>query len=86
MSNVIRFLEKLGSDATLRYAEPSQLDAAMLEAGLDEKSRHAIVASDHRQLEKAVDAETNVCAIIFHVEPDEDEGDGDRKLRRHASS
>lgn len=85
MSNVIRFLEQLGADAKLRHANPAELDSAMTAAGLDSLSRNAISASDGRQLEASIGAKSNVCAIIFHVEPDEDEGGGN-KLRREASA
>jgi hypothetical protein len=84
MSTVIRFLEQMGGNAKLRHAESAELEVAMMHAGIDAPSRSAILASDERGLAATIGAQSNVCAIIFPVEPSDDDGD-DRKIRRLAS-
>lgn len=46
MSDIIRFLERMGEDAHWRHASGETLQPALDDAGLDAEQRAAIVAGD----------------------------------------
>jgi hypothetical protein len=74
MSNVIDFLEKLGEDSQLRHAAGTEVDRALLGAGIDPAVRAAIADSDWRRLEALVGASHNIfCGINFPEEREEEE-------------
>jgi hypothetical protein len=73
VSKIIEFLEQLGQDATLRYATDAELEAALLQAGLNPADRTAILGKDQRLLEALLDAKANVCCMVANPkEPDPD--------------
>jgi hypothetical protein len=74
MSNVIDFLEKLGQDSRLRHATSTEVDQALLRAGIDPAVRAAISGSDRRMLEALVGATHNIfCGINVPEEPEEED-------------
>ena len=74
MSNVIEFLEKLGQDSRLRHATSTEVDQALLRAGIDPAVRAAISGSDWRMLEALVGATHNIfCGINVPEEQEEDD-------------
>lgn len=84
MSNVIDFLERLGQDAQLRGASGDEMEAALLNAGIEPELRTAILEADQRALEALLGADTNVCCVIYkedeeEEEEKEDEGEGEEE-------
>jgi hypothetical protein len=82
MSNVIRFLERLGTDAQLRHASDGELEQAMIGAQIDPAIRDALLRRDQRRLEELLGANANVCCMIFvpaQEEPEEQEEDDDKE-------
>ena len=74
MSNVIDFLEKLGQDSQLRHATGTEVERALLGAGIDPAVRAAIAGSDWRMLEALLGATHNTfCGINFPEEREEEE-------------
>jgi len=74
MSNVIDFLEKLGQDSQLRHATSTEVDRALLGAGIDSAVRAAISGSDWRMLEALLGATHNIfCGINFPEEREDEE-------------
>ena len=74
MSNVIDFLEKLGQDSQLRHATSTEVDRALLGAGIDPAVRAAISGSDWRMLEALLGATHNIfCGINFPEEREDEE-------------
>ena len=71
MLNVIDFLERMGRDAQLHSATGLEVEAALLEAGIEPGARAAILGGDQRLLESLVGASHNICCMI-NV-PDEEE-------------
>lgn len=64
MSNVVDFMEMLGSNAQLRHASPSELGLALADAHLDQPLQAAILAKDQQQLEQLMGV-GNVCCMLF---------------------
>jgi hypothetical protein len=77
VSNVIDFLERVGADASLRYASGEAVDEALKLAGIDPGVRAAIASGDQGALEQLLGGRTNVCCVIF--EPDEEEEEGEEE-------
>ena len=86
MSNVIDFLERLGTDAKLRNASDVELEQALVSAQIDPEVRAAILAGDQQRLESLLGATTNVCCVVYapmredddeqsEEPPQDDEGD-----------
>ena len=74
MSNVIDFLEQLGQDSRLRHATSTEVDQALLRAGIDSAVRTAISGSDWRMLEALVGATHNIfCGINVPEEQEEED-------------
>jgi hypothetical protein len=74
MSNVIDFLERLGTDAHLRNASDVELEQALVNAQIDPAVREAILAGDQRRLESLLGATTNVCCVVYApIREDDDE-------------
>jgi hypothetical protein len=66
MSNVIRFLETMGSNADLRYAAKSTQYNALNAANVDQDAQWAVLRGDKDRLESLLGARTEmVCAIDF---------------------
>lgn len=75
MSNVIDFLERMGQDSELRYANTSVLALTLANTAIDPVFRSAIASGSSRQLERSLGAASNVCAVIFPVESEERTGE-----------
>jgi hypothetical protein len=74
MSNVIDFLEKVGQDSQLRHATGTEVNRALLGAGIDPAVRAAISDSDWRMLETLLGATHNIfCGINFPEEREEEQ-------------
>jgi hypothetical protein len=70
MSNVIEFLERMGQDAELRYANGQAMEVAMTAADIDPAVRAALAAGDQQQLAALLGAKNNVCCAVFPVDPE----------------
>lgn len=81
MSNVIEFLERLGADATLRYAPPSEVERAAERAHVDRQASAAIVAGDSGRLSELLGARAGLCCIVAVPEDGEEQGGEDKKYR-----
>ena len=77
MSDLIAFLNKMGQDASLRYASTVALTEALAEAGLDATARRAVLSGDCSLLESLVGADRNFCCMVFPVEDDDDDENGE---------
>jgi hypothetical protein len=61
MSNAIEFLERMGQNASLRYAQSDELKDVLVSARIDPLVRTAIVDGKSRELETLLGAVSNVC-------------------------
>jgi hypothetical protein len=84
MSDLIDFLERMGSDSQSRFATGPGLEEALTRAGIAPTVRSAVLAGDQHQLESLIGASRNVCNLINlpdeeeeEEEDEEDEGDDD---------
>jgi hypothetical protein len=77
MSNAIEFLERLGSDAQLRYASAMALEQALAESNLEPHVREAILTGDRHRLESALGAKANVCCAIYAPAREDDDRQGE---------
>jgi hypothetical protein len=73
VSNVIDFLERLGQDAQLRDATGEEIEAALLNAGIEPRLRAAILEGNQAALEALLGADTNVCCVIYKEDEEEEE-------------
>ena len=72
MSNVIRFLETMGSNADLRHAAKATLYKALNEANVDQDAQWAVLRGDENRLEALLGARAEmVCSITFYSDGDE---------------
>jgi hypothetical protein len=76
MSDVVDFLEKLGSEAQWRNASQEELEAALAESDIATPERLAILAGDAAQLQVLMH-QPQPFSIL--VPPDEEEGDEDEE-------
>lgn len=80
MSNVIQFLERLGADASLRYASPSDVARAADAASIDGPIRDVIATGQVERLGALLGARANPCCIVaVPADEGDDEDDGDTK-------
>lgn len=77
MPNLIDFLEILGQDARLRYANKAAVEQELARAGIEPALRAALLGDDPRLLEKLLGARTNVCCVVHAPEDDEEEPEDD---------
>jgi len=76
VSEVIDFLELLGSDARLRHASNEEVKQALAKAGIAEPAGATILAGDRLSLEFLLGAKANVfCGVVAPGEPDEEQDD-----------
>ena len=75
MGNVIDFLERLGSDARLRYASGGEMEQALELAQIDSAARAAILAGQRSELEALLGAQANVCCLVRPGDEDDEEED-----------
>ena len=88
MLNVIRFLEKMGSEAQWGKATMGEMELALAEADIGGPARSAILNKDVAQLQALLEQKEPVCMIIPGEEEEEDEEGEDEpneKDARHSS-
>jgi hypothetical protein len=73
VSQVIEFIERLGQDAHLRHAPIDAVAQALLQAGIEEPLRTAILGEDRRELEALLGARSKMYCGIFAPEEEEKE-------------
>lgn len=73
MLNVIRFLEKMGSEAQWNGSATTQMDLALAETDIEEPIRSAILNRDIAQLQALLQQKDPVCMIIPGEEEEEEE-------------
>lgn len=73
MPNVIDFLERMGRDASLRYAPSDAVERALTRAEIDPALRVAVLGDDPSRLEALLGAVPNVCSIIRPAKEEDDE-------------
>jgi hypothetical protein len=81
MSNVIDFLEKWGQDAQLRHATSTELEQALLRAGIEPAERVAILGADRCRLESLLGARSRVVCAIWAPQEEEDQEEPKLKVR-----
>lgn len=79
MSNVIKFLEKLGQDAQLRGASQEELAEALAKAQVDAPYCSAILAKDTSQLQDLLGLRPMFYVQMPVEEPQEEEEDEDNE-------
>ena len=72
MSDVIHFLEKLGTDASLHKAAAEDFEGVLEGAGLPAAERAALLGG-RASLETLLGVRTKLCALIHAPEDDEEE-------------
>jgi hypothetical protein len=76
MSDLIDFLERMGSDSQSRFATGPGLEEALTRAGIAPAVRSAVLAGDQLRLESLIGASHNICNLVdFPDEEEEDEED-----------
>jgi hypothetical protein len=73
VSDVIELLERLGQDAHLRHAPIDAVAQALLQAGIEEPLRMAILGEDRRELEALLGARSKMYCGIYAPEEEEEE-------------
>ena len=88
MLNVIRFLEKMGSEAQWGNATKDEMELALMDAEVEAPLRSAILDKDVVQLQTLLQQKEPVCMIIPGEEEEEEEGEDapDEKDARRLSS
>jgi hypothetical protein len=69
MSDLIDFLERMGSDSQSRVATGSRLEEALTRAGIAPTVRSAVLAGDQLQLESLIGASRSICILINFPDP-----------------
>lgn len=77
MSNVIQLLERLGQDASLQ--EPTDLNAVIVEADLNDELKQALLTKNTVSLEKQLDVCPDIVCVLVPAEDDESEGDSEEE-------
>ena len=87
MSNVIRFLEKMGSEARWSDASKDELELALMKAEVEIPLRAAILDKDVAQLQILLQQKPFVSLVIPGEEEEEEEGEDEpgKKDARHSS-
>jgi hypothetical protein len=80
MSNVLEFLERVGQDWQLRYADPVTLTHAMQQAGIEESLHPALLTRDARGLEALLNLTGNVCCAVHPAHEDDADDDEEDDL------
>jgi pSer/pThr/pTyr-binding forkhead associated (FHA) protein len=93
MLNVVRFLEKLGSDAQWDEISMDQMELALAEADIEGAARSAILNKDVAQLQALMQQKLFNPIIVPGTEEDEEEEEGvdepgekDMRLSRSSSA
>jgi hypothetical protein len=81
VSEVIEFLERLGSDARLRHASNEEVAQALARAGIeDPAARATILRGDRLTLESLLGAKANVfCGVLVPEEEERQDEKEDEK-------
>lgn len=79
MSNVIKFLEKLGQDAPYAQTPSSAIDLAAQNATIDPEIVEILKAGDRTRLLAVLGAQSNVCCMILPAKQDDDDKDDEPK-------
>ncbi|MDR6935386.1 hypothetical protein [Luteibacter sp. 3190] len=81
MAKLIEFLERVGSDATLRHADAEALEAALADTDIDEETRAALRDGDRDALHRLIGERPFIVAQMQigpdHVEAPDDDTDDD---------
>ena len=91
MLNVVRFLEKMGSDAQWNEISMDKMELALAEADIEGPARSAILNKDVAELQVLMQQKEPVCMIIpgeEEEEEEEEEGEdepGEKDSRRLSS-
>jgi hypothetical protein len=64
MSNVIDFLERMGQEANLRYADKRALELVLTQMQVAPDHQATILLKDQAQLEDLLGAQKNICCTI----------------------
>ena len=75
MSNVVEFLQQLGQNSQLRYADQSALEQALNASQLDPSLRAALLNGDSLKLAALAGSRSAVVGVIFAPMDEEDEKD-----------
>lgn len=93
MLNVVRFLEKMGSDAQWNEITMDKMDLALAEAGIEGPTRSAILNKDAAELQVLMQQKLFNPIIVPGTEEEEEEeedgdeaGEKDMRLLRSSSS
>src|ERR1700730_14657327 len=73
VSAIIDFLERMGRDAPLRGASATDIQDALIQAGLPSNLWTVISSLEPGALESLVGARANVCCLIFNPDKEDEE-------------
>lgn len=77
MTDVIEFLEKMGSDAQFHQGSRDQVALALMETGIAPEVQLALIAKDQSRLEQLL-GQVPLCAVFLPgKQEEEEEGEGD---------
>lgn len=86
MSNVIEFLEKMGSHAPLRHASAVEVKLALQGQAIAPELQAAILAGDQRRLEAVLGAHTTVVCALAPAEEESPSKDKEEEEIRYAAA
>ena len=73
VSAIIEFLERMGRDASLRGAAATEIQDALIQAGLPSDLWTVISNPEPGELESLVGARANVCCLIYSPDKEDEE-------------
>jgi hypothetical protein len=73
VSAIIEFLERMGRDASLRGASATEIQDALIQAGLPPDLWTVISNPQPGALESLVGARSNVCCLVFNPDKEDEE-------------
>ena len=85
MSTAISFLESLGRNAALRYADKDEIEVAAVNASLAPAARAAILSADRDSIAAVLGRPIAICCAVFpgkeDDESEEPSRDDDEEIR-----
>ena len=78
MQNLIAFLERMGRDPSLAKLPQDELEQRLLEAGLDDAPRRALLDRDADALNGLLGGRHKMMCMLFPAEGDEEKKDGEQ--------
>jgi hypothetical protein len=81
MSNIIRFLEKLGSEAQWGDVTTDNLELALVDAQVENTLHSAVLNKDALQLQMLMQQKTHIC-MVEPAEEEEEEESGDEPVEK----